>query len=49
VLPPFLAIEAVLRRLRGHDAAGASFNRQHLFVEVLFSDITESGEALRSN
>jgi hypothetical protein len=25
---------------------GAEFNRQHPFVEVLFSDITESGEAL---
>jgi len=25
---------------------GAAFNRQHPFVEVLFSDITESGEAL---
>jgi len=24
----------------------AAFNRQHPFVEVLFSDITESGEAL---
>jgi hypothetical protein len=24
----------------------AGFNRQHPFVEVLFSDITESGEAL---
>src|ERR1700747_2165721 len=25
---------------------GAAFNRQHSFVEVLFSDITESGEVL---
>ncbi|MGX1007093.1 hypothetical protein AB7M69_001450 [Bradyrhizobium japonicum] len=25
---------------------GAAFNRQHPFVEILFSDITESGEAL---
>jgi hypothetical protein len=25
---------------------GAAFNRQHPFIEVLFSDITESGEAL---
>ena len=25
---------------------GAAFNRQHPFVEVLFSDITESGENL---
>jgi hypothetical protein len=25
---------------------GAAFNRQHPFVEVLFSDITDSGEAL---
>jgi len=25
---------------------GAAFNRQHPFVEVLFSDITESGEVL---
>ena len=25
---------------------GAAFNRQHPYVEVLFSDITESGEAL---
>jgi len=25
---------------------GAALNRQHPFVEVLFSDITESGEAL---
>lgn len=25
---------------------GAAFNRQHPFVEVLFSDIAESGEAL---
>jgi hypothetical protein len=25
---------------------GAAFNRQHPFVEVLFSDVTESGEAL---
>jgi hypothetical protein len=28
------------------DSVGAGFNRQHPFVEVLFSDITESGEAL---
>jgi hypothetical protein len=26
--------------------SGAAFNRQHPFIEVLFSDITESGEAL---
>ena len=25
---------------------GAAFNRQHPFVEILFSDITDSGEAL---
>jgi hypothetical protein len=25
---------------------GAAFNRQHPYVEVLFSDITESGETL---
>lgn len=25
---------------------GAAFNRQHPFVEILFSDITESGETL---
>ena len=25
---------------------GAAFNRQHPFVEILFSDITESGEVL---
>ena len=25
---------------------GAAFNRQHPFVEVLFSDVTESGEGL---
>jgi len=25
---------------------GAAFNRQHPYVEVLFSDITESGEPL---
>jgi hypothetical protein len=25
---------------------GAAFNRQHPFVDVLFSDITESGEVL---
>ena len=25
---------------------GAAFNRQHPYVEVLFSDITDSGEAL---
>ena len=25
---------------------GATLNRQHPYVEVLFSDITESGEAL---
>ena len=28
---------------------GAAFNRQHPFVEVLFSDITESGEVLNQS
>jgi hypothetical protein len=38
---------AALQRIVGAKyQRGPAFNRQHPFVEILFSDITESGEAL---
>lgn len=38
---------AALQRIVGTKyQRGPAFNRQHPFVEILFSDITESGEAL---
>jgi hypothetical protein len=39
-------LEAIERIVSAKYHRGAAFNRQHPFVEVLFSDITESGEAL---
>ena len=41
-----LNLAAFERIVSAKYARGAAFNRQHPFVEVLFSDITESGEAL---
>jgi hypothetical protein len=39
-------LAAIQRIVSAKYERGAAFNRQHPFVEVLFSDITESGEAL---
>jgi hypothetical protein len=41
-----LNLAAIQRIVSAKYQQGAGFNRQHPFVEVLFSDITESGEAL---
>lgn len=41
-----LNLAAIQRIVSAKYQRGAAFNRQHPFVEVLFSDITESGEAL---
>jgi hypothetical protein len=41
-----LNLAAIQRIVGAKYRQGAGFNRQHPFVEVLFSDITESGEAL---
>jgi hypothetical protein len=41
-----LNLAAVQRIVSAKYHRGAAFNRQHPFVEVLFSDIAESGEAL---
>jgi hypothetical protein len=39
-------LAAIRRIVSAKYQRGAASNRQHPFVEVLFSDITESGEAL---
>ena len=39
-------LPAIERIVNAKYQRGAAFNRQHPFVDVLFSDITESGEAL---
>ena len=41
-----LNLAAIERIVSAKYQRGATFNRQHPFVEVLFSDITESGEVL---
>jgi hypothetical protein len=41
-----LNLAAIERIVSAKYERGAAFNRQHPHVEVLFSDITESGEAL---
>jgi hypothetical protein len=41
-----LNLAALKRIVSAKYQRGAGFNRQHPFVEVLFSDITESGEVL---
>jgi len=41
-----LNLAALQRIVSAKYQRGAAFNRQHPFVEVLFSDATESGEAL---
>lgn len=41
-----LNLAALQRIVSGKYQRGAAFNRQHPFVEVLFSDITQSGEDL---
>ena len=41
-----LNLVAIERIVSAKYQRGATFNRQHPFIEVLFSDITESGEAL---
>jgi hypothetical protein len=41
-----LNLTAIQRIVSAKYQRGAAFNRQHPFVEVLFSDITESGETL---
>jgi hypothetical protein len=41
-----LNLAAIQRIVSAKCQRGAAFNRQHPFVEVLFSDITESGEML---
>ncbi|MDA9497402.1 hypothetical protein ACVIW2_008141 [Bradyrhizobium huanghuaihaiense] len=41
-----LNLPALQRIVRAKYERGAAFNRQHPFVEVLFSDISESGETL---
>ena len=41
-----LNLAALQRIVSAKYQRGAAFNRQHPFVDVLFSDITESGEAL---
>ena len=39
-------LAAIERIVAAKYQRGAAFNRQHPFVDVLFSDITESGEVL---
>ena len=39
-------LAAIERIVTSKYRRGAAFNRQHPFVDVLFSDITESGEVL---
>jgi hypothetical protein len=39
-------LSEIVRIVEAKYQRGAASNRQHPFVEVLFSDITESGEAL---
>jgi len=41
-----LNLAALQRIVSGKYERGATSNRQHPFVEVLFSDITESGEVI---
>ena len=41
-----LNLAAIQRIVGAKYQRGAAFNRQHPFVDVLYSDITESGEAL---
>jgi hypothetical protein len=41
-----LNLAALRRIVSAKYQRGPAFNRQHPFVEILFSDITESGEAL---
>jgi hypothetical protein len=41
-----LNLAALQRIVSAKYQRGAAFNRQHPFIEVLFSDITESGEVL---
>jgi hypothetical protein len=41
-----LNLAAIKRIVTSKYQRGAAFNRQHPFVDVLFSDITESGEVL---
>jgi hypothetical protein len=41
-----LNLAALQRVVSAKYQRGAAFNRQHPFIEVLFADITESGEAL---
>jgi hypothetical protein len=41
-----LKIAAIERIVSAKYAQGIAFNRQHPFVEILFSDIAESGEIL---
>jgi hypothetical protein len=41
-----LNLPALQRIVSAKYQRGAAFNRQHPFVEVLFSDVAESGEAL---
>jgi len=41
-----LNLAAIQRIVSAKYQRGTAFNRQHPFVEVLFSDITESGEVL---
>ena len=41
-----LNLPALQRIVSAKYRRGAAFNRQHPFVEVLFSDIADSGEAL---
>jgi hypothetical protein len=41
-----LNLAAIQRIVRAKYQRGAAFNRQHPFIEILFSDITESGETL---
>jgi hypothetical protein len=41
-----LNLAAIQRIVSAKYQRGAAFNRQHPFIEVLFSDITESGETL---
>jgi hypothetical protein len=44
-MPPFVS-SAIERIVSSKYQRGAAFNRQHPFVDVLLSDITESGEVL---
>jgi len=39
-------LPAIQRIVAGKYQRGLAFNRQHPFVDVLFADITESGEVL---